>query len=109
MHIVSPLLMVMIVATFIPSVIIYVLSLSIGTLVTLATIGSLFLGGTLLFLVIRKLFSSSSKGTVNPLSILASFFMHEIYLIVIVFSWLLRSVHITKRTKDIRSDWKTKT
>jgi cellulose synthase/poly-beta-1,6-N-acetylglucosamine synthase-like glycosyltransferase len=109
MHIVSPLLMVMIIATFIPSVIIYSLSLSIDTLVTLATIGSLLLGGTLLFLVIKKLISSSSKGTVNPLSILASFFIHEIYLIVIVFSWLLRSVHITRRTKDIRSDWKTKT
>ena len=109
MHIVSPLLMVMIIATFIPTIILYSLSLSIDTLITLAAIGSLFLGGTLLFLVIRKLFSSSSKGTVNPLSIFASFFTHEIYLIVIVFSWLFGSIHVTKRTKDIRSDWKTKT
>ena len=108
MHIISPLLMVMIIATLIPSVIIYLLSLSINTIISLAIIGSLFLGGTLLFLLFRKRILSSSKGTVNPLSILASFLTHEIYLIIIVFSCLLRSIHITRRTKDIRSDWKTK-
>jgi poly-beta-1,6-N-acetyl-D-glucosamine synthase len=107
MNVLSPLLMVVLIA-LVPLVIYYSLPFSIDTIISFASIALLFLVGIILFLAIRQKVLPAKKGTLNPLSILLSFLTHEIYLILILFSYFLRSLHIKGKAKDIRSSWQTK-
>jgi len=104
MHIVSPLLLVMLFATFIPLVILYSLSSSTMAYIFILT---LVLLPILIFLPIQQLINSK-KITINPISIILSFLTHELYLVVILFSYFLRSLHITGKNENIRNAWKTK-
>ncbi len=104
MHIVSPLLLVMLFATFIPLVILY--SLTSATIMYVLIV-TLVLLPVLVFLPLQQLINSK-KISVNPFSIILSFLTHEFYLVVILFSYFLRSLHITGRNENIRNAWKTK-
>ena len=108
MHILSPLLMMVIIA-LIPFVIIYSLPISISTIVSFTSIVLIFLAGIALFLLMRKKISPANTGTLNPISILSTFLTHEVYLILILFSYFARSVGIKRKSEDIRSSWQTKT
>lgn len=109
MHIISPVLLVMMVSSLIPLMVLSSLMVSTNTLLSILLAGSVFLGVLLLFEVFRSRFLAFKKFVVNPLSIFTSFLTHEWYLVVVLFSYFLRSSRIKRKKEDIRSTWQTKT
>lgn len=107
MHIISPLIILIIVA-LIPMIIASSLPISISAMVSLTSIVILLLAGSVLILAIRKQILPDKKGTLNPIAVILTFLTHQLYLVLILFSYFLRSIGIKEKTEDIRSSWKTK-
>jgi cellulose synthase/poly-beta-1,6-N-acetylglucosamine synthase-like glycosyltransferase len=109
MHIISPILLVIMVLSLVPLMIMSSFMVPIDMFVSIILAGGVFLGVLLFFELLRHRFATSKKLAVNPLSIFASFLTHEWYLIVVLFSYFLRTSHIRRKKEDIRSAWQTKT
>ena len=109
MHIVSPILLLLTIGTLIPLIAIYSLLIPTNILLYVLAFVALSICGLVLFLILRTKVFHSEKNVVNPFSVFLSFLTHEFYLVAVLFSYTLRSLHIKKKKEDIRSAWQTKT
>jgi len=105
MHVVSPILILLItvltlttIALTTPSSIIYFLLIAISLLVAYGLLS-----------LVQRVVMPNKRVTINPIAAIVTFVVHQIYLILSLFSLFIQRISGRwKKTEDIRTLWKTK-